>query len=171
MHSYVSWKLMCTWLKTFILQKTSRRNVLCLGQVLTDKCLSLILLIWVLTHPYLPNANDLHWLLLSSNYIMVHSCNRQTDRQTRDKRNRHGGWPEIVEQGNKNSPALSSTNLIMNNILHAPVQYRMVSSEACRKGSAGPQGHVNTYCHHPLANWSPLKHNIHWPGNTEKAER
>jgi hypothetical protein len=27
-----------------------------------------------------------------------------------------------VEEGNKNSSALSSTNLIMNNMLHAPVQ-------------------------------------------------
>ena len=60
-------------------------------------------------------------------------------------------------EGNKNSPALSSTNLIMNSILHAPVQYRVVSSEACRKGSAGLQGYVNTHCHHPLANRITIK--------------
>jgi len=84
------------------------------------------------------------------------------NRQMRDKRNRSEGPQEVKEQGNKNSRALSSTNLIMNNILHAPVQYRMVSSVACRKGSAGLLDHI-------VIIRSPLKHNLHWPGNTEKA--
>lgn len=83
------------------------------------------------------------------------------DRQTRGKRNRSEGPQEVMEQGNKNSRALSSTNLIMNNILHAPVQYRMVSSVACRKGSAGLLDHI-------VIIRSPLKHKFHWPGNTEK---
>jgi len=84
------------------------------------------------------------------------------DRQMRDKRNRSEGPQEVKEQGNKNSRALSSTNLIMNNILHAPVQYRMVSSVACRKGSAGLLDHI-------VIIRSPLKHNLHWPGKHRKS--